>query len=136
MDVGKLRPVEVILILRNGDNVIIATDTDDIGIGNDAMAALEDMCRTSPAVIYLDTAEYLLMGPKAEGEMEKIRRELKDSVKLCRMAGQIDLKQAAQYLNAHGDLPCLKRWESGTKLPIITTVNNRTKILENYENDT
>lgn len=136
MDVAKLRPVEVIAVYQSGDGVIMVTDTNDVGTGVDAVTALENMRRTSPAVIYLDTAEYLIIGPGAEGEVEKIHRELKGSVKLCRFKGNIDLKQVGQYLSVHGNLPYLKQWETGTKLPTITTERNRIKFLENHGNDT
>lgn len=135
MDVAKLRPVEVIAVYKSGNAVVMATDTDDIGMGENATAALENMRMTSPAVIYLDTAEYLLIGPGAEEEVDMIRQELKGSVKLCLMEGKIDLQQASLYLPVHEDPPCLRQWVKGENLPVITTENGRMKILKKLKNN-
>lgn len=133
LDVAQLRPIEVIAVYHNGSQVILATDTDDMGIGPDAAAALENMRQTSPAVIYLDTAEFLLIALGAEGEAERLRGELKNSVKLCKSAEPVALKDAAKYLPVHGDLPSLRQWQQGMELPVLSTENGRLKMLKNSE---
>lgn len=135
MDVARLRPVEVIAIYKLDHGVAIATDTGDMGYGTDVAIALEDMRQTSPGVIYLDTAEYLLFNSEADGEVVRIRKELKKTIKLCHTTGGIDLGQAAQYLPTHAKLPCLRRWKIGDKLPILAPENGSIKILENHENN-
>ena len=40
-DVAKLRPVEVIAIYKSGDEVLMMTDTEDVGTGRTAEEALE-----------------------------------------------------------------------------------------------
>ena len=132
-DVAKLRPVEVIAIYKTGDVVILTTDTDDRGIGASAMEALENMRSTSPAIIYLDTAEYLLVEDKAKKEIEQLRKELKSSVRLCNVTGTVDLKAAANYLPVHGQLPELRNWNTDEMLPVLYTENERLKISENSE---
>ena len=136
LDVAQLQPVEVIAIYPQGDRVILTTDTGDIGIGNDAMAALENMRKTSTAVIYLDTAEFLLFSPGAEREVEALRSELKNKVKICNVSQPVDLEDAAKYLSVHGDLPCLRQWQPGQTLPILTIENSRLIMLKNMEKDT
>ena len=98
MDVARLRPVEVIAIYKLDHGVAIATDTGDMGYGTDVAIALEDMRQTSPGVIYLDTAEYLLFNSEADGEVVRIRKELKKTIKLCHTTGGIDLGQAVKNL--------------------------------------
>ena len=127
-DIAQLRPVEVIAIYKTGDTVVMATDTDDMGIGHSAAAALENMRSTSPAVIYLDTAEYLLIEASAEAEVDGIRQELKKAVRICSVADSVDLKSAAQYLSVHGALPSLREWSRGQVLPLLHTENDRLKI--------
>ena len=136
LDVAQLQPVEVIAIYPQGDQVILTTDTGDIGSGTDAMAALENMQQTSTGVIYLDTAEYLLFAPGTETEVEALRSELKDRVKICNVSQPIDLEDAAKYLPIHGDLPCLRQWQPGQILPILTVENSRLIMLKNMEKDT
>ena len=135
VDVAELQPIEVIAIYKQGDSVVVSTDTEDTGSGHNAVEALENMQATAPAVIYLDTAEYLLIGPGAEEEVERVRHTLKKRVKLCTVDGPIDLKQAAQFLNVHGNLPELWQWKAGEKLSFIISWDGRIKLLKNIEND-
>lgn len=133
LDVAQLRPVEVIAVYKENGQVKLATDTEDMGIGADAASALENMRQTSPAVIYLDTAEYLLIAPGAEEEAEFLRSQLKDSVKLCGAFPSVNIKEAAKYLPVHGNLPRMKQWQPGVALPILTEENGRMKMLKNNE---
>lgn len=127
-DVAQLRPIEVIYICKDADAVVLKTDTDDIGIGHDALSALEDMKLTSPAVIYLDTAEYLLIGDGAQEAAKQLKGVLKNSVQLCETDDNIELKDVAEYLPVHGNLPDFKDWEAGEKLPVLELQNDRIKI--------
>ena len=124
-DVAKLQPVEVIAIYQTADTVYLSTDTGDYGVGVDALSALTNMKQTSQGVIYLDTAEYLLIGEGAHSATEQLRQELKPSVMLCKVAGKVDLVQAAKYLDVHGKLPCLRSWNGQDSLPILTIQNGR-----------
>ncbi len=128
VDIGKLRPVEVIAVYKSGNTVVLATDTEDLGIGRNAEEALEDMRSTSPAVIYLDTAEYLLIAEDAEEEAETLRDELKKSVRLCGVSGKVDLKNAAKFLPVHGKLPSLRNWKAEDTLPVIRSEDGRIKM--------
>lgn len=128
MDVSQLRPIEVIAVYKEDGAVILETDTEDVGRGADALAALEDMKQTSAAVIYLDTAEYLLISQDAAEEAEKLRDTLKESVQLCVAQQKIDLQEAAKYLPVHGELPKLRNWKPGQILPIIWLENERIKM--------
>lgn len=119
-DIAKLSPVEVIAVYQTKDSVELQTDTGDFGSGTDAISALENMRQTSSAVIYLDTAEFLLIGQGAEAATEELRKELKDSVKLCGMKDRIQLSDIAAYLEIHGSLPVLKQWNKNDVLPVLT----------------
>ena len=132
-DVGKLRPVQVISLCRENGMCVIETDTEDRGIGINGIAALQNLKETTPAIIYLDTADFLLLGEGADPELESLRNKLKPGVKLCSTEEKIDLKQAAAYLRVHGNLPRLKVWKMNEKLPILQHFEERLKILKNYE---
>ena len=129
-DIAQLRPIEVIAIYKKGSAVVLQTDTEDIGQGNSVEAALANMRSSTPAIIYLDTAEFLLIGESAEEEVEALRGELKASVKLCGVDESVDLKNAAQYLSVHGMLPKLRDWHIGNELPVLHSDNDRLKISE------
>ena len=128
VDVAQLRPIEVISIYKEGSTVVLETDTEDIGRGADVLAALQDMKQTSPAVIYLDTAEYLLIAENAVKEAEQLRGVLKEAVQLCMAQERINLQEAAKYLPVHGEFPKLRQWKAGDQLPVIGLENDRIKI--------
>ena len=128
LDVAKLRPIEVIYVMQEKETVVLQTDTDDVGVGSDALDALENMKQISPAVIYLDTAQYLLIGPNGEAAAQQLRGILKDNIQLCKTQDQIDLQSVAKYLPVHGILPKFNQWENGGKLPVLRMENDRIKI--------
>ena len=133
LDVAKLRPIEVIYVYKEENQVVLRTDTRDLGVGANAAQALADMRSTSPAVIYLDTAEFLLIGENAGAAAEELRGELKESVRLCAARGEIDLSLAAAYLAVHGDLPDFQVWNMDTRLPLIYTEKEMLKMSKNNE---
>ena len=133
-DVGKLRPVQAVYIYKEKDWFVLETDTDDLGIGATAEQALRNLKDTTAGIIYLDTAEYLLLSKDAQEAAEELREELKDSVRLCLMAQKVDMKEAAKYLSAHGDLPKLESWKTGQELPVISGFGERITFLKKVEN--
>lgn len=128
LDVAKLRPIEVIYVSQEGQAVLLQTDTDDVGVGKDAHAALENMKKTSPAVIYLDTAQFLVIGPGGEEATLQLQDVLKDNIRLCKTQEQVDLQQVARFLPVHGQLPKFAQWEEGQILPVLHAENDRLKL--------
>lgn len=112
VNVADLLPIEAVAIYMDGDQVVLETDAEYKGAGETAEKALAALKENTPAVVYLDTAEYLLVDPDAVEQAEALRSHLKPSVKVCvcRAAGKV--KYTTQYLEVHGDLPCLKDWET------------------------
>ena len=127
-DVAKLRPIEVIYICNRNGAILLQTDTDDLGVGMDTQSALENMKQTSPAVIYLDTARYLLIGPGGEEPAQQLQGILKDNVRICKTEESIPLTDVATYLPVHENLPRFSCWLEGEKLPVLTLENGRIKI--------
>ncbi len=100
LDVAKLQPVEALAVCAEQDTVLLLTDTEDSGKGKTVQQALENLKETTTAVIYLDTAEYLLVGPGAESYGEELKVYLKNSVKVREYAGG-EVKEEVKYLDAH-----------------------------------
>lgn len=128
-DVGRLRPVQSVAVFGEDGAVVIETDTGDRGSGENALAALDDLKRTTPAVIYLDTAEYLLVTKDMEDAVEHLRAHLKDTVELYHYIGTPKLEDVTQYLEIHGDAPSLKQWREGQQLPVLDCREERIKIM-------
>lgn len=131
-DVGKLRPVQTVSIYREGDSYTIATDTGDKGSGKSALEALNDLKKTTPAVIYLDTAQFLLVGKNVEKAVEQLRHCFHDSVELYSFRGEADLAAVSKYLEIHGKGPKLKQWNLWKKLPILWCFDEQIKTAKKY----
>ena len=120
VDVGHLRPIEVVALYEENGQMVLRTDTGDQGRGENVDAALADMKATAPAVIYLDTAKYVLIDQKIEQRGISLRRYLKPDVRVCLTQGEIDLSDAGKYLEVQGNLVSLKNWKPGEITPILT----------------
>ena len=125
-DVGKLRPVQTVAAYKNGTEYVIETDTEDVGRGESVEAAVKDLKETTPATIYLDTAQYLIVGE--EELAEEMRPYLKDSVRLCRFMGDPPMDSVSRYLVAHGGNVTLENWKIGDRLPMLDCTKERLKI--------
>lgn len=135
LDVGKLRPVQVVAVYKENQWVVIETDTGDYGIGATAEQALCNMEDTTAGVIYLDTAQYLLLRKGAENEAEQLRKVLKPDTRLCYAQEEIDIMQTGKFLAAHADLPKLKDWKKEQDLPVLTMFRKRLTFLKKVENN-
>lgn len=116
-DVAKLQPVEAVGMYKAENQICLVTDTGDFGAGESVNDAVEDLKRNTAAVVYLDTAKYLLVSNDAKDEIKTIRNIMKPSVRLCIWDGEEDLEVACRYLSVHGDLSKLSQWNEGMKLP-------------------
>lgn len=121
IDVGTLRPVEVVAIHQENGELILQTDTGDLGRGADVESALRDMKQKTPAVIYLDTAKYLLVDINVQHDAEALRGYLKSNVKVALFCDRIDLKYAGMYLDVQDDLMAFEDWKPGVLVTVLTS---------------
>ena len=112
VNVADLLPIEAVAVYMDGGQVVLETDTEHTGAGEDAGKALTALKENTPAVVYLDTAEYLLVAPDAVEQVEGLRSHLKSSVKVCVCQAAGKVKNAVEYLEVHGDLPRLRNWKT------------------------
>ena len=99
-DVGKLRPVEVLIVSCQGNLVVLQTDTADLGQGATLEEAVENLQATAPAQVFLDTAEYLLISREALHLLPKLRGYLRPSCGVCLLEGE-PVGDFASYLKIH-----------------------------------
>ena len=102
LDIAKLSPVEAVAIYMENGSVVLKTDEENVGIGPDAAAALQDLKEKASVIIYLDTARYLLVGAGADDAAEQIQQYFKPSVQVGEYKGG-DIKEEAKYLDVHAD---------------------------------
>ena len=130
-DVGKLLPVELIQIYKEADTVVIATDAGPTGSGTTVDEAVADMKATASGIVFLDTADHLLVKDLTEEEIDALEKYLKPSVRVCAQIGQIDPEEASAFLRVHKPKRQLKDWEEGNRAQVLTVENGRMILKEN-----
>lgn len=128
-DVGKLIPVEVIAVSENRGLITVRTDTGDTGEGNTLAEAFSDLKDTASGVIYLDTAEYLLLEPGTENAIPELQAQLKGNLRICTAPEDISLEGAAKYLSVHPSEERLNKVET-EKIPFLSEENGRYQLKE------
>ena len=120
VDVGKLIPVELIQLNREGDRLLISTDAGVAGAGATIETAIQNMNATAEGIVFLDTADYMLVTESAERDVEAMKTYLKSSVRVCGQNVEVDLKEAARYLRVHKPRQRLGDWEDTTEAELLT----------------
>ena len=110
VNVADLLPIETVAVYRVGECIFLETDTAHVGSGNSLEDALSDLKSNTPAVIYLDTAQYLIIAENALDQVDKLRTILKPSVKVRVGDARGDVKAVTQYLKLQ-KLPTLRVWK-------------------------
>lgn len=129
LDIADLRPVQTVAVTFTDKECCIVTDTGDLGVGENAFSALEDLKRTTAGIIYLDTADYLLVGEGAQEQARMLKIHMADSVRVYQLLGTPDLEKVSAYLQIHGSGVRISHWEPGVKLPVLDGREERLKIL-------
>ena len=127
-DIGMLIPVETVFIQKQGEEIVIQTDSGDTGAGATMKQAAEDLKEKADGVIYLDTADYLILNREAEVLLPQLQGNQKQEVALCEADEQIDVEKATPFLRAHTPQLRLSVWSSGMTLPRLEEVEGSFKI--------
>lgn len=115
LDVAKLQPVQTVAIYTEPGAVVLETDTHNIGRGASVAEALENLEQVTPGVIYLDTAQYLLVSKDGEGYVDALRDYLHSDVRVSAWDGVGNVEIAARFLSTEKDLPKLRDWQDFQK---------------------
>ena len=116
VEIANLEPVQGVWMYVEDEKIVLETDTEDKGVGTTAEEALMNMKQKSAGIIYLDTAQYLLV-KNAEHQISTLEGYLKDSVRVCCWDGDGELAEAVAYADAHKMGIKLQDWEENVKLP-------------------
>lgn len=127
-DLGKLKPVETVSIYESDGLVTVKTDTEDEGSGGSLEEAILNMKESASGIIYLDTADYLLVTEGTEVWIPELGSVLKESVRICKADAQVDVTIAASYLSVHKPKWALKTWSPETELQVLRMENGRLKL--------
>ena len=111
LDIAELLPVESVAIYTESDQVVLQTNTENTGRGVTVSSALENLKAVTPAVVYLDTAKYLLVSEDATAYVDDLRQYLKSSVEVAVCDAKNMVKDAARYFGTHGGTVELRHWK-------------------------
>ena len=111
LNIAQLQPVETVAVSVTDGKVMIQTDTKQQGTGETVAEAVQMLEATTPGVIYLDTAQYLLITASAEAYADQLRPYLQGDTKVCIWDGKSSVKEAAQYLRVRSNLPLFRSWK-------------------------
>ncbi|MBR3978374.1 MAG: hypothetical protein IKJ94_01975 [Oscillospiraceae bacterium] len=111
LDVANLQPVQTVAIYTEPGFVVLETDTHNLGRGTSVTEAVANLEENTPGVIYLDTAEYLLVSKDAEAYVDALREYLSPSVKVSLWVAGNEVDIAAKFLAEEDNLPKLKNWK-------------------------
>ena len=129
-DVGKLQPVQVVCVSGGADGVKIETDTGDMGTGSDLEQAFENMKATSPAELFLDTAEYLLVARGCEDLISQMMTYLRPSCAVCIVDGEAELEKVGAFLHQHEPRRTLLHYRAGQReLPTLKVREGRMELV-------
>ena len=112
LDVAKLQPVQTVAVSIEEGQVVIETDTENRGRGRSVREAVENLETNTPGVIYLDTAQYLLITEEAMSQLEELKGYMFPSVRVSLWDGKGSVETAAKFLDIWLDLPRLKDLKS------------------------
>lgn len=119
IDISNLEPIRAIWIDQENGKYVVSTDTEDIGIGDTVEQAVDMMKKGCEKIIYLDTAQYLLVSDNCKEAIGGISRFLKDKVKIGIWDGEGKIAKAATYMQTHRLGTKLKDYILGEKLPAV-----------------
>ena len=115
VELGKLIPVELVVVEKSEGLYRIRTDTGDMGQGDTLRAAIDNLRSAAPGNLFLDTAQYLAITEDALGAIPDLPRYLKGGTRLCVTDFGMDAERAAIFLRAHPPKLRLKDWKTGIK---------------------
>ena len=116
MEIRDLEPIQAVFLYREAGEVVLKTDTEDEGRGENVSKALEDMKAKSSGIVYLDTAQFLLVSENAKEHIAQIAPYLKGKVRISQWEGG-KLQEAARYMQAHKIGIKMRTWNNDVKLP-------------------
>lgn len=100
-ELGQLRPAGVLYLTMEEKNIRLETDMGDFGVGETLDGALADLRQCASGVVFLDTAEYLVLNKSAVFLLPQLQQLLRPSVRICLAEGELDLEAAYAYLSNH-----------------------------------
>ena len=115
-DLGKLHPVELIKAHRENGAVVLETDTGAKGKGKDIASAIQNLKDTTAGIVFLDTADYLLVGYGEDDLIAELKDYLKRNTRICFATQTVDPEEATGFMSVHTPQKRIGQWKMGDKV--------------------
>ena len=100
-DIAKLHPVEVLIVSRSEDGLLLQTDSGMLGTGKNVEEALQTLRLSSEGNIFLDTANYLLISPDCTEEIVTLWNYVRPACQVYHFKGEGKYEKIGKYLESH-----------------------------------
>lgn len=128
-DVVKLQPVEVVVVQKE-EKIRIQTDAGNWGVGNSLEEAIENLHTVTPAEVFLDTAEYVLIKQNCVNLLPELMGYLRPSCAVCLLEGEALPEGVAQFLQIHQPGITLLEYRAGiTNIPVLKENEGRMELV-------
>lgn len=124
-ELGELRPVSLLVIRTQGNNIQLLTDTLDLGTGETLDAALQNLEDTTPGHLFLDTVENLILTKEAKFLIPQLKQLLRPGVTVCAAKSELNPETAPEYLNSHTPRYRLSDVDESTPLQMLNYSEER-----------
>lgn len=125
-ELGHMKPAELILVDVENPFVIIKTDLGDEGKGSSFQEAAENMQEKSDGILFLDTAEKIVVSEKALYLLPELEDIFRPAAEVYLGSGAIKPDQAAEYLSARKGNVTLGMLKTGKgRLPVLLAEKGR-----------
>ena len=130
VDIGKLEPVEAVRLVRTQGGIILETDSGATGRGGTLKAAVADLRRGIGAEVFLETADKLILVGNMDGYWGGILTEFRPTCQICYGNMDMDLKEAARYLEIHPAKQTIGGIRGGSKgIPLLNMNDGRGELV-------
>ncbi|MBE6944122.1 MAG: hypothetical protein E7453_07705 [Ruminococcaceae bacterium] len=100
-DIGKLHPVEAVLITNRDGVVYVETDTGIFGSGENMALALSNLILSASGSVFLETANYVLIDWRYPELLQEIGNYFRPACQLYYYTGVGKLNNIGKYLETH-----------------------------------
>ena len=127
----ELKPVQLVYVREENGQVILETDTGDMGEGRDFNCALENMKDRASGRIFLETAELLVLTEDGICCLPQIYEKLRPAAEVCLAEGKLEPEAAAEFLTVHKPDVTLQQLRSGeNRLEVLKSREGRLELVK------
>ena len=110
MNISRLSPVQTVWVAEVNGEILLQTAGGAQGIGADIPAALENLNAGAADIVFLETADYLIIETGTEALLEQASLVFRPSCMVCAAASMPELEQATKFLRIHEPVVTLRQW--------------------------